>query len=131
MVLLDTNTCISLLHGDSAILAQRLRSCAPSEIRVCSVVKGELYYGARHSDRVEHHLEILAHFFDAVASVPFDDLCAEHYGSIRADLARHGAMIGPNDLQIAATARAYDLTLITANAREFARVVGLRCENWA
>lgn len=130
MFLLDTNTCITLLHGSSAVLAERLRARAPSEIRLCAVVKAELYYGARHSARVDHHLEVLSRFFDAVASVPFDDLCAEHYGSIRADLARQGALIGPNDLLIASIARAHDLTLVTANTREFARVVGLACESW-
>jgi tRNA(fMet)-specific endonuclease VapC len=31
---------------------------------------------------------------------------------------------------IAATARAHDLTLVTHNTREFARVVGLKLEDW-
>jgi tRNA(fMet)-specific endonuclease VapC len=62
--------------------------------------------------------------------LPFDDLCAEHYGSIRTDLRRSGGAIGPNDLLIAATARAHDLTLVTHNTGEFSRVVGLRSEDW-
>jgi tRNA(fMet)-specific endonuclease VapC len=62
--------------------------------------------------------------------VPFDDLCADHHGMIRADLERAGKPIGPNDLLIAATARAGDCTLVTTNTREFSRVPGLRIEDW-
>ncbi|MEH2127845.1 hypothetical protein [Nostoc sp.] len=35
-----------------------------------------------------------------------------------------------NDLLIAAHALALNLTLVTANVREFERVPGLRVENW-
>jgi tRNA(fMet)-specific endonuclease VapC len=38
--------------------------------------------------------------------------------------------IGNHDLLIAAHALALDLTLVTANVREFRRVEGLRVENW-
>jgi tRNA(fMet)-specific endonuclease VapC len=38
--------------------------------------------------------------------------------------------IGPNDLLIAATAVANDVTLVTANSKEFGRVAGLQIENW-
>jgi tRNA(fMet)-specific endonuclease VapC len=63
------------------------------------------------------------------AIAPFDDACAEHYGMLRADLERSGRRIGPNDLRIAATARARDLALVAANTREFQRIVGLRRVN--
>jgi tRNA(fMet)-specific endonuclease VapC len=39
-------------------------------------------------------------------------------------------LIGNHDLLIAAHALALDLTLVTANVREFRRVEGLRVENW-
>lgn len=44
----------------------------------------------------------------------------------RADLERAGTPIGPNDLLIAALDRSRDLTLVSLNRREFARVAGLR-----
>lgn len=61
---------------------------------------------------------------------PFDDACAEHYGVLRADLERSGCPVGPNDMLIAATARAHDAVLVTANTNEFRRIVGLRVTNW-
>lgn len=57
-------------------------------------------------------------------------MTAQAYGMIRADLERQGTPIGPNDLWIAAVAKANDLMLVTHNQREFTRVVGLRLEDW-
>lgn len=107
-----------------------MRSRPPSEIVLCSIVKAELLYGARHSRRVEDNLRLLNHFFTPLASLPFDDRCAEEYGLIRAQLAAQGSLIGPNDLMIAAIARAHDTTLVTHNIREFSRVAGLRLTDW-
>ena len=45
-------------------------------------------------------------------------------------LASQGTPIGPYDLQIAAIALAHDLTVVTHNTREFARVPGLKLEDW-
>ena len=42
-----------------------------------------------------------------------------------------GALIGGNDLWIAARALALDAVLVTSNVREFERVSGLNVENWA
>ena len=130
MNLLDTNTCIHFLNGSNQAVADQIRSRPPSEIALCSIVKAELLYGARHSGRVAENLRLLDRFFIPLTSLPFDDRCAEEYGLIRAQLAAQGSLIGPNDLMIAAIARAHDTTLVTHNIREFNRVVGLRLTDW-
>jgi tRNA(fMet)-specific endonuclease VapC len=130
MYLLDTNACIRILNDTSPSLVQRLASHTPSEIRLCSIVKAELLYGARHSQRVTENLKLLTRFFAPFVSLPFNDRCAEHYGQIRAEMVQAGTLIGPNDLLIAAIARAYDLTLVTHNLEEFGRVRDLRLEDW-
>jgi tRNA(fMet)-specific endonuclease VapC len=63
-------------------------------------------------------------------SLPFDDPAAEEYARVRAHLANQGTPIGPNDLIIAATALANQLTLVTHNTAEFSRVPGLTLEDW-
>jgi tRNA(fMet)-specific endonuclease VapC len=93
-------------------------------------VKAELYHGARRSSRVAENLSLLGRFFQPFVSLPFDDRCAEHHGQIRTGLEREGRPIGPNDLMIAATARAHGLTLVTHNSAEFVRVPGLPLEDW-
>lgn len=128
--LLDTNACIRILNNSSRSLVSRLESTKPSELRLCSVVKSELIYGAHKSRRAADNLRILHGFFEPFVSLPFDDECSKKYGSIRQQLERMGRPIGPYDLMIAATAIANDLTLVSHNADEFSRVVGLRWEDW-
>jgi tRNA(fMet)-specific endonuclease VapC len=119
-----------VLNGSSGPLVARLRTHAPPEVRISSITRAELLYGARRSARVAENLRLLAAFFAPLVSLPFDDACAEHYGALRASLAAAGRPIGPNDLLIAATALAHDLTLVTHNLREFSRVTGLKVEDW-
>lgn len=128
--LLDTNVCIHLLNERHPPILQHFRSHTPAEIALCSIVKAELLYGARRSQRVEANLQLLKAFFAPLHSLPFDDQCAEHYGQIHADLLAQGKPIGPNDTLIAAIARAHDATLVTHNTAEFSRVAGLRLEDW-
>jgi tRNA(fMet)-specific endonuclease VapC len=130
MYLLDTNACIRILNGTSPSLVERLRTVPRSLVRLSSVVKAELLYGARKSTRTAENLLLLQLFFDTIASLPFDDRCAEEYGVLRAELDRAGTPIGPNDLMIAATARVHRAVLITHNVREFSRVANLQTEDW-
>ena len=128
--LLDTNTCIRYLNGRAPNVLQRLQALPPAEVRVCAIVKAEMYYGAMKSADPFNTLAQQKVFLDAFESLPFDDAAAEAYGRLRAELARRGTPIGPNDLMIAAIALAHDLTLVTHNTAEFSRVPGLRLEDW-
>jgi tRNA(fMet)-specific endonuclease VapC len=93
-------------------------------------VKGELLFGAVKSQVPVTTMSRLMQFMSAFESYPFDDRCAEVYARIRADLEKRGLPIGPNDTLIAATAIARQTTVVTANTREFARIDGLRWEDW-
>ena len=127
--LLDTNVCIGILKANEAVVT-KLAQAAPAELYLCSVVKAELYYGARGSQQIANNLATLETFFEPYTSLAFDDPCAERYGQLRADLRRTGQLIGPNDTMIAAVALVHNLTVVTHNTREFARVPGLRLEDW-
>lgn len=130
MYLLDTNVCIRILNDSSHPVVERFRGESPASLRLCSVVKAELLYGARKSRHVVQTLERLDRFFKPFTSLPFDDRCAHEYGKIRADLEASGTPIGANDLMIAAIARHHDLVVVTHNTDEFRRVVGLGVEDW-
>jgi tRNA(fMet)-specific endonuclease VapC len=56
---------------------------------------------------------------------------ARSHAGLWADLASRGELIGAHDLWLAAAAVAHDLTLVTANMREFGRVPGLTHEDWS
>ena len=128
--LLDSDVCIPFLKGADKALRDRILAMPEDELALCSVVKAELIFGARHSRQVDANLERLAEFFGLFRSLPFDDAAAEHYGMARAILERGGTPIGGNDLLIASIALAGDATLVTRNVGEFGRVAGLRVERW-
>jgi tRNA(fMet)-specific endonuclease VapC len=128
--LLDSNVCIHLLNGRHLSLIRRFHQYDPRQTVLCSMVKAELLRGALRSQRVELNLERLAIFFAPLRSLPFDDTAAEHFARIGAELLKRGTPIGPNDLVIAATALAHQVTLVTHNTAEFSRVPGLRLEDW-
>lgn len=128
--LLDTNACIRILNGSSPRLVEALQKHPAGDVRLCSVVKAELLFGARKSLRSSENLKLLVDFFAAFESLPFDDRCAEAYGLVRAELERAGRPIGPNDLLIASIALVHGVVLVTHNLTEFSRVPGLRLEDW-
>ena len=128
--LLDTNICVPLLNRTDAKLAKRLLATDPATIVLCSVVRAELAFGARNSNRVADNLDRVERFCSAFDSLPFSDAAADSYGEIRAHLRREGRPIGANDLMIAAIAIAEELTLVTRNVAEFRRVPRLQMEAW-
>ena len=126
--LLDTNVWIHYLKS-AAPVEDRLRQTPARDIAVCSVVWAELLHGARKYGRREERVAKVERTLSPFRSLPFDDAAARHYAEIRDDLETRGAIIGPNDLLIAAIALANDLTLVTSN-HEFSRIEGLRTEDW-
>jgi tRNA(fMet)-specific endonuclease VapC len=130
--LLDSNVCIAYMRQTDPALVQKVQNADPKDICLCSVVLGELYYGVFHGLAVHQagSLASIAKLRQTYSSIPFDDVSAEVYGRIRADLAATGQTIGPNDLKIAAIALTHGLTLVTHNTKEFSRVAGLTLEDW-
>jgi tRNA(fMet)-specific endonuclease VapC len=131
--LLDTNAFIHhLRRGPASNVTARLAAAPPGGVFLCSVVLGELIYGAMHSGPAHQapNLALIARLRHQFMSLPFDDRAAEEYGEVRAHLAASGKLIGPNDLMIAAIALANNLVLVTNNTAEFSRVPGLALEDW-
>jgi tRNA(fMet)-specific endonuclease VapC len=130
---LDTNIVIAVLNGSSSPLMARFETeLADDAIALSAIVLFELAYGIAKSARRSANEERLAIFLRApIPVLPFDADDAREAGEIRAALAKAGTPIGPYDVLIAAQARRRGATLVTANAREFARVPGLKAEDWA
>jgi tRNA(fMet)-specific endonuclease VapC len=130
--LLDTNAWIAFLRQNNPQLAKRLHQAVPADIALCSVVLAELFYGAHHgpASHLAANLALISRLQTQFQSLPFDNRAAAVYGELRADLARQGKPIGPNDLMIAAITRVHGLTLVTHNTAEFGRIAGLKLEDW-
>ncbi|MCX6969403.1 MAG: type II toxin-antitoxin system VapC family toxin [Verrucomicrobia bacterium] len=128
---LDTSTVVLFLRAKSPKLRAKINSVSAGQLAVSQVVRAELLVGCLKSQRPELHREQVDRFLANVTVVDFDDSCADHYAGIRTALESAGKVIGPNDLFIAATARAVGAILVTANENEFRRVPGLKVENWS
>ena len=127
--LLDTNIVSDLVRNPKGKVAQQIRTVREAHVCTSIIVAAELRYGATKKgslrltsqlDAVLGALEILA--FEAPADAA--------YGLLRTRLEQAGRPIGANDLLIAAQVLALGYTIVTDNEREFARVEGLRLENW-
>lgn len=102
------------------------------DVFLCSVVLGELLYGAYHSGPLKRakNLLAIANLRQDHTSLPYEDQAADEYAKLRDHLARLGTPIGSNDMMIAAIAIANGLKLVTHNTAEFSRVPGLQLEDW-
>lgn len=127
--MLDTNLCIRLLRDRPAGLRPRFSAEAQS-LCLSTVVLMELLYGAERSARPQHHRQEVETFSQRLELLPFDAEAAAHAADIRTVLEKRGEPIGAYDLLIAGHARSRGLVVVTGNLREFARVEGLRAEDW-
>ena len=127
--MLDTNIASSLMRLGQGPLWNKMHHFGAHHIGISIISAAELRFGAalKGSKRLSEEVE---DFLAGIAVLPFAPPADEYYALIRAHLKRTGQIIGPNDLFIAAHARALDLTLVTDNIGEFSRVPDLRVENW-
>lgn len=126
--MLDTDTVSFALRGQGRVGATILDN-RPSSMCVSAITVAELRFGADHRKSVKLHA-LIDTFISNIDVVPFDDVCARHFGTIASALARQGMPIGDFDVLIAAHAMAREAILVTNNVKHFARVRGLRVENW-
>jgi tRNA(fMet)-specific endonuclease VapC len=109
---------------------RRLRAIAVSDVCISAITRSQLEYGVVVSPRRDRDQRSLAVFLQHIQVLDYPSEAAIDYAKIRAIRKTRGAMIGANDLLIAAHARCLGLTIVTNNVREFGRVAGLKVENW-
>lgn len=88
--LMDINVIVRVLNGDR-----------------------ELMYGAAKSAQVVQNKQNAKSFCSRYPLLGVSNIVAEFYGEIKKDLLSHGNVIPENDMWIAATALANDMTVIT------------------
>lgn len=127
--LLDTNIVSDMARHPQGPVARRVAAVGVERIGISIVVACEIRFGLvkRPVPRLKQHLEQV---LDSLTVLDLKPPVEEHYADIRNTLERAGTPIGPNDLLIAAHARALGLRLVTDNLREFSRVPELIVENW-
>lgn len=127
--MLDTNIASFIIRGPNDALRARLTATQPAAVCLSAVTEGELLYGPARKPGAKalrlavgallHHLEVL----------PWDRTVASSYGELRAALEGNGTPLANLDTMIAAHALAAGCVLVS-NDKAFARVPGLRVEDW-
>jgi tRNA(fMet)-specific endonuclease VapC len=127
--LLDTNILSDVIRDSRGRTAERIADLERGAVCTSIIVAAELRFGAVKSRSVRLSTRV-AELLDTLDVVAFEAPADIAYAKLRARLEERGRPIGGNDLLIAAHTLALDLTLVTANEREFSRVPDLRVENW-
>ena len=128
--LIDTDVFSAIAKARDAALLRRVAQVRLEDLALSIVTIGEIRFGQALNPlaiRLRERIDVL---LDSMRRLPLAWNAVPHYASTRAHLQKKGTPIGPNDLWLAAHALAEDLTLVTANEREFTRVPKLRVENW-
>ncbi len=128
--LLDTNTVSDFFRRQPAVLF-RLQQVAPGDLAISSVTVMEIEYGMERQPAARTRFgAVWAAFQSDTHVLTYNAQDAIHTAQVRAHLARLGTPIGPFDLQLAGTALARGLTVVTNNTGEFERVPRLALEDW-
>jgi tRNA(fMet)-specific endonuclease VapC len=130
MYLLDTNYCSRIIFGDSHVL-ERVRVLESTLLSTSVIVRGELMFmGWKSTQRTDNLINIES-FLQDIYIHPVDGEVADAYGQLKAALferfgprekqARRRATLESigfteNDLWIASTALANDLTLVSSDS---------------
>ena len=129
MYLLDTDTVIYALKGQPDVM-RNLALHADDPLSVSVITLMELYYGAFRSRQVAGNLAKVRSLEKAVQVWDLQADAAEVFGALKAQLESDGNGLDDFDLGIAACALVHNLTLVSHNSAHFARVRGLRLDDW-
>ena len=132
MFLLDTNILSERIKKrPNPHLLERLSSHPPEALFTSVICVMELRMGSALRDDFEDFWKkIEDEILIRVRILAIGDEESRLAGDILAGLKKSGQWIGIEDVLIAATALANRLTAVTANVGHFARIAGLKVENW-
>jgi tRNA(fMet)-specific endonuclease VapC len=127
--LLDTNAFSCAVRESSVRFSRRLELSPLDEIGISTITEAELLFGlVRRPEAVRLAASVHA-MLRNITILAWGSPAAKHYATLRAELERRGLRMDDLDMMIAAHALAEDAMLVTNDAA-FARIDGLRTEDW-
>ena len=128
--LLDTNTVSYVIKGNFPLVRKRLIEIPMSEVGISVITEAELRFGvAKFPNSIKLSVAV-EELLRRLESLPWDSAAAKYYAVLRTTLEKRGEPMGNMDMMIAAQALAVGATLVISD-RVFARVRGLRIEDWS
>jgi tRNA(fMet)-specific endonuclease VapC len=119
--ILDSNIIINIFRKDLQTIEYVTQL---KNIYVPVIALGELYFGARKSNKTKERLLEIEGLVERVILLDVTEKTAFYYGMIKNDLRSKGRPIPENDIWIAALALESELPLLT-NDKHFQEVIGI------
>ena len=126
--LLDTDICSAYLKSNRAVSRKLMLHFG--SLYMSTDTLGELNTWGLRRSAPRTRMDEIQNLVNAVDLLPVNSVVARRFGEIRADLLDRRIRAPIPDLFIAATALEHQLTVVTHNTRDFARVPGLTLEDW-
>ncbi len=126
--LLDTNSWIEYFKNRSSI-ADHIDSLPREQLCASEITVAELIYGAYNSKNFDRHYQEAMWLKNNIKIYPISEVL-DDYASIRFAVKQKGTPVGQLDIFIGATARHFDLTVVTDNTKDFLPMPNLKIENW-
>ena len=127
--LIDTDTIIFALRGDSSVLA-KFEENKNLPFSISMITYAELVFGAKRSQNEQKNMIKVNHIRDIYPIEELNEGVIEVFADIKAKMFDKAIRIEDMDLLIAATAIYNELTLVTNNTKHFENVPNLKIENW-
>jgi tRNA(fMet)-specific endonuclease VapC len=132
-ILIDSSVLIA--HERLAGQVDALVAASPDEeFFISAITASELLHGVHRAANARVRAKRSAFVESVLANfplLPIDAAIARIHAQLWAELAATGTLIVAHDRWIAATAVAHDLTLVTLDVRDFARIPALEIEDWS
>src|ERR1700722_4308152 len=123
--MLDTDTSSYVIKGNAPNVDAHLRDLDVLQVCISAVTRAELRFGVRRLSGATRLAAEVEKFLSGVHTLAWDEVAADQFAEVRADLERGGTPIGSMDTMIAAHAKAINAVLVTNNVKHFRRVKGL------
>jgi tRNA(fMet)-specific endonuclease VapC len=125
--LLDTDICSAVLK--STRLTHRYLQHL-GQLHISAITLAELHTWALRRKAPRRRREGIRDLLRDVAVLDVTSGVSLRFGELQAALLDSGQPAPEMDLLIAATALDHNLTLVTRNAKDYANIPGLRCDDW-
>ncbi|MGF7441190.1 type II toxin-antitoxin system VapC family toxin [Campylobacter concisus] len=131
--MLDTNICSYLISQTEPYfknILNHLLKQDKSAVFISSLSVAELLYGVENSSHKEQNLALVNEFLSHFNIVNFDSKRAKAYAKVHKAVKDKNRNAGEINMQLATTAIANNLTLITNNEKDFNYIEILNTQNW-
>lgn len=127
--LLDTHHAVALWRNHPALRARIAAAGAGAVMHLCWPVVGEVWYRILNTPAPAESERSLAPFLAGFPVVEYDAAAAKEFGMIKTSMQKIRRPISDVDAQVAAIARAREMTVLSAE-QLFSALPRLSVENW-